>query len=141
MQGETESGRSCVEAWFMGGHGNIGGAQACDGLALWPLQYLLSEAQHLGLVLGFQMHERARINNPLDYSMPAETQPYDIPIKGGPDLKMWDITPKFVDNLAPLVYLSQAAYDSVSDREIPALQAASQGYCKWITHSNISVEV
>ena len=45
--------RSCREAWFLGTHGNLGGACAEDGLALWLLQWVLSEAQKFGLRIKF----------------------------------------------------------------------------------------
>ena len=45
------SRRSYQEAWFLGSHSDIGGAREKDGLTLYPLQWILSEAVHFGLEL------------------------------------------------------------------------------------------
>ncbi|TGZ80739.1 hypothetical protein EX30DRAFT_364382 [Ascodesmis nigricans] len=39
---------SYLEAWFFGFHHDIGGGDAVQGLALWPLQWILHEASDLG---------------------------------------------------------------------------------------------
>lgn len=42
---------SYLEAWFFGYHHDIGGGDAVQGLALWPLQWILNAAIENGLVL------------------------------------------------------------------------------------------
>lgn len=42
---------SFQESWFLGAHGDIGGACKSDGLSLWPLQWMVAEAQRFGLHL------------------------------------------------------------------------------------------
>ncbi len=63
IQSETE-GQSIQEAWFAGTHGNLGGSCKQDGLALWPLHWLMTEAQAVGLVIGFKSIEQCDIPNP-----------------------------------------------------------------------------
>lgn len=42
---------SYLEAWFFGFHHDIGGGDEAQGLALWPLQWILNAAMEYGLVL------------------------------------------------------------------------------------------
>ena len=62
--------KSFQEAWFAGTHNNIGGGCKDDGLALWPLQWILSEAQKYGLVLRFTKKEPYLDRNPQDLIFP-----------------------------------------------------------------------
>ena len=48
------SRRSFIQAWFVGAHMDMGGSSEKDGLALYPLQWMLGEAQSKGLVLEFE---------------------------------------------------------------------------------------
>ena len=59
--------RSIVQAWFVGAHIDMGGSARNDGLALYPLQWILGESRAKGLVLEFTRlaHPRAIIDNPL----------------------------------------------------------------------------
>ena len=63
--------RSFQEAWFAGSHGDIGGACEDDGLALWPLQWILSEAQRFGLVLNFRDEKSCGIVDPQKLIFPG----------------------------------------------------------------------
>lgn len=45
---------SLVQAWFVGRHIDMGGGAKHDGLALYPLQWMLQESQKYGLVLQYQ---------------------------------------------------------------------------------------
>lgn len=66
----ASSNRSCQEAWFVGTHGNLGGACKEDGLALWPLQWILSEAQNFGLALRFTATSGSSTKNPAHLIFP-----------------------------------------------------------------------
>ncbi|KAK1759979.1 hypothetical protein QBC47DRAFT_458153, partial [Echria macrotheca] len=59
--------RSIVQAWFIGAHMDMGGSNKEDGLALYPLQWMLIEAQKLGLCLEFAGNYGGRtgLTNPL----------------------------------------------------------------------------
>ncbi|CAM1510997.1 Fc.00g085100.m01.CDS01 [Cosmosporella sp. VM-42] len=69
---QCKTDQTCVEAWFLGGHGNVGGAMVEDGLALWPLQYFFSEAQKQGLELGFRHLLGVPVADPIKYAMPDD---------------------------------------------------------------------
>ncbi|KAL8723618.1 MAG: hypothetical protein Q9181_007246 [Wetmoreana brouardii] len=65
--------RSIVQAWFIGAHLDIGGSAAKDGLALYPLQWLLTESRAKGLELEFDgsFGNRANIDDPLKLIFPS----------------------------------------------------------------------
>lgn len=65
--------RSFVQARFLGAHIDIGGSAAKDGLALYSLQWMLTESKGKGLVLEFDrlFDERAKINDPLELVFPS----------------------------------------------------------------------
>ncbi|KAH7060920.1 hypothetical protein B0J12DRAFT_650686 [Macrophomina phaseolina] len=66
--------RSLVQAWFAGAHADMGGGAGDDGLALYPLQWMLLESQKCGLVLEHKpkKHYRDLIQNPLKLAFPDE---------------------------------------------------------------------
>ncbi|KAG9949285.1 hypothetical protein KCU85_g4404, partial [Aureobasidium melanogenum] len=66
-------GRSLIEAWFVGAHSDIGGGARDDGLSLYPLQWLLIESQHHGLMLQ-QNSQRMLIEDPLSLVFPSRRQ-------------------------------------------------------------------
>lgn len=65
--------RSCVQAWFLGTHGDMGGAQDQDGLSLYPLQWMLRESRKVGLVLESSPTPSTSvgIHNPLILAFPT----------------------------------------------------------------------
>ena len=65
--------RSIVQAWFFGAHIDIGGSSAKDGLALYPLQWMLIESRKKGLQLEFDgsFGDRAKIDDPLKLVFPS----------------------------------------------------------------------
>ena len=65
--------RSIVQAWFVGAHIDIGGSAAKDGLALYPLQWMLMESRNKGLELEFDgsFGDRAKIDDPLKLVFPS----------------------------------------------------------------------
>ena len=66
------SKRSFIQAWFVGAHIDMGGSSEKDGLALYPLQWILGESQSKGLVLGFEQSRIpwSGIDNPLRVLFP-----------------------------------------------------------------------
>lgn len=66
------STRSIIQAWFVGAHLDMGGSAKKDGLALYPLQWILDESKSKGLVLKFSQldHKWARIDDPLQVVFP-----------------------------------------------------------------------
>jgi Uncharacterized alpha/beta hydrolase domain (DUF2235) len=92
------SHRSALEAWFLGSHSDIGGATDTDGLSLYPLQWILSDSQDLGLVLEFQ-RPTGRLNlmdNPLRLVYPVSSTtnfpdpPFVFEIENGIRVKVQD---------------------------------------------------
>jgi hypothetical protein len=61
-------GRSFVQAWFVGRHRDIGGSATKDGLALYPLQWMILESKALGLAFMFEAGYggRTSVQNPLE---------------------------------------------------------------------------
>ena len=60
----SPTSHSNQEAWFVGTHGNLGGSCAEDGLSLWPLQWLVSEARQQNLVFGFRRIASSNVTDP-----------------------------------------------------------------------------
>lgn len=65
--------RSFVQSWFVGAHIDMGGSSQNDGLALYPLQWMLVESQSQGLLLEFEhlRHPWSGIDNPLRVVFPT----------------------------------------------------------------------
>jgi uncharacterized protein (DUF2235 family) len=96
---------SLQELWFLGSHGDLGGGNKQDGLALYPCQWLLSEARNFGLHLDFtpvtystlSIGDKTTVDNPLQLCFPSEQsevvksgrQP--ITSANGMSVKMWDL--------------------------------------------------
>ncbi|GAW19614.1 hypothetical protein ANO14919_091020 [Xylariales sp. No.14919] len=59
--------RTFVQAWFIGTHTDIGGSAQMDGLALYPLQWMMLESKAKGLIFKFEgdYGGRALLDNPL----------------------------------------------------------------------------
>ncbi|KAF2001569.1 hypothetical protein P154DRAFT_574916 [Amniculicola lignicola CBS 123094] len=81
----------------------------------------LSEAQNLGLVLGFQVHPEANVLDPLSYTLPTGKGLHEIPLKNGRSIVLWDIFLRCVGTLAPRVETTKALWHSMGDRTIPDL--------------------
>ncbi|KAI1345632.1 hypothetical protein F5Y01DRAFT_323014 [Xylaria sp. FL0043] len=59
--------RTFIQAWFIGTHTDLGGSTQMDGLALYPLQWMMLESKAKGLVFQFEgdYGGRAILDNPL----------------------------------------------------------------------------
>jgi hypothetical protein len=74
---------SIKEAWFLGSHGDLGGGNVQDGIALYPCQWLLHEAQDCGLDLSFSfvtykslsIKDKIAVEDPLKICFPANEDP------------------------------------------------------------------
>lgn len=98
---------SLLQAWFLGTHGDIGGSCAKDGLSLYPLQWLLSECNDTGLVLGSAhltrkktiTREEVAVDDPLELVFPRHLDgtnevpdiPHEFRTENGILVKLWDI--------------------------------------------------
>lgn len=95
---------SLLQAWFLGTHSDLSGANQADGLSLYPLQWILSEAETVGLVLGFTQHtyklgfmkKTANLDNPLallfegGYNKEA-TKVQEVVLENSIKVRMWDM--------------------------------------------------
>lgn len=81
------SKRSFVQAWFVGAHLDMGGSAKNDGLALYPLQWMLIESKTKGLVLEFSQppQVKVKIDDPLRVIFPKDE-------KDGPGCGVHDFT-------------------------------------------------
>lgn len=57
-------GHTSQEAWFAGTHSALGGGCEQDGLSLWPLQWLASEARKQSLIFGFKGIDQSSVTDP-----------------------------------------------------------------------------
>lgn len=107
----ASSEHSILQAWFVGTHEDLGGANSKDGLSLYPLQWILSEAESLGLTIGFQpielectevldSQERFFMDNPIDLVMPPKSQrqrtsnnqsEMSLKLENGITVRVWDL--------------------------------------------------
>lgn len=78
----SNTGASFLEAWFFGYHVDLGGSNAQRGLALWPLQWMLTCAIGEGLVLDSSYYKHPIL-------FPREVQPVNMPHQ--PYMKMTDM--------------------------------------------------
>lgn len=87
--------RSCIQAWFVGTHIDMGGSAERDGLALYPLQWIMLESEALGLVFGFEgtFDDKAPLENPLQLvGMEGNTKPrWQCKTENGVVVQMRDI--------------------------------------------------
>jgi T6SS, Phospholipase effector Tle1-like, catalytic domain len=113
---------SFQEAWFAGSHGNLGGACEEDGLALWPLQWIVSEAENHGLVLGFNRMPNSQLEDPARLIFPKDTGGVrEIDCANGIKVRMWSLTPMMrTKGFFPLVDSKRSTVfiTTTSDRDI-----------------------
>ncbi|OAG41002.1 hypothetical protein AYO21_04844 [Fonsecaea monophora] len=85
------TGRSFVQAWFMGSHQDLGGGAREDGLSLYPLQWLLIESMRAGLVLQPKQEDSvpAGKENPLSLAFPQYAG--EVPKLDGSEKIEWQI--------------------------------------------------
>lgn len=101
-----------VEAWFFGRQVDLGGTSGIDGLSLWPLQWLVSEATAKGLVLEGNIPDEA---DGSDLFMPSQGVIYPARFKNGVRLNMWDIRSAFeVHKITVLASMFEAGYKGTS---------------------------
>lgn len=122
---------SFQEAWFVGSHGNLGGACEEDGLALWPLQWIVGEAMNHGLVLGFNRMPNSQLEDPARLIFPKDTGGVrEVDCANGINVQMWNLTPIIqTKGFLPIVDGGRSSVNitTISDRAIFSTRAASPG--------------
>ncbi|KAK6081937.1 hypothetical protein SCUP515_02716 [Seiridium cupressi] len=101
----VDGSRSFVQAWFIGCHEDLGGGALHDGLALYPLQWMLHEARECGLVLDHaspnlpQLIEdpltlvfpESSFGGPIEKSSSGEILPWRFGYSNGLVVSMYDL--------------------------------------------------
>jgi uncharacterized protein (DUF2235 family) len=101
----TDGEHSLLQAWFIGSHGDLGGADKQDGLSLYPLQWMLLEARKTGLFLGWEPIEYTnfagevrQLENPENLIFPYQDPldptflgPFECSLSNGIVVAMWDL--------------------------------------------------
>lgn len=101
---------SVLQAWFIGTHEDLGGANSKDGLSLYPLQWILSEAEMFGLTLGFHeiytdygdtgFDSQPYIDDPTKLIMPPQSKrdetgsrhsEMSLHLENGINVRLWDL--------------------------------------------------
>lgn len=128
--------RSIVQAWFVGAHMDVGGAAAKDGLALYPLQWMLIESRAKGLQLEFDgsFGNRAEIDDPLKVVFPSD-ESKTFKIKNGLEITMQDIRqahelPPYKPNYAIHLNMSKRKWMSKKPRAVFSQDGTLKGYCE-----------
>ncbi|KAL8724974.1 MAG: hypothetical protein Q9166_007648 [cf. Caloplaca sp. 2 TL-2023] len=144
------STRSFIQAWFVGAHIDIGGSSKRDGLALYPFQWILGEAQSKGLVLEFEKLQSSwsGIDDPLCVVFPKTEQDgkgYDMwtcTTKNGICVRMQDLRavhrlPKYEGRYSIKINSRDQFYWPRKAREIFNADGELRGYCGWAPQGTI----
>ncbi|KUJ07614.1 uncharacterized protein LY89DRAFT_691686 [Mollisia scopiformis] len=127
----NKNDHSFQEAWFAGSHGNLGGAGEEDGLALWPLQWIVSEAEKQGLVLGFNRMPKSELEDPAKLIFPKGTHGMkQIDCANGINICIWNLAPVLdTEGFFPLLDSGRSSVfiTTISDRAIFSTGGANSG--------------
>ena len=130
----ADSKRSLVEAWFTGGHADMGGCAKKAGLALYPLQWMLLEARKCGLAISV---DNKFTNDPLSLVFPKSEKkggrPWTCTSANGIVTTMHDFRSVHdVDDYS--VKLGSRLTTSLTlskPRHLFAANGTLHGYCDW----------
>jgi len=153
FNGNTLRDRSFIQAWFLGAHIDMGGSAAKDGLALYPLQWMLLESQKKGLVVGFDtsvstFSEEARIDNPINVVFPNHAANGEgralssFKVKNGLVVEMQDLRKvhdEYNGRYQICLNRNNAVYWPKKLREPFTPQGDLQGYCSYGSYYNCLV--
>ncbi len=133
-EGIEGSGRTALEAWFLGTHSDIGGGNEQDGLSLYPLQWMLSESRRQGLCLGFRKIHLDVIDDPIEICLPSKQHTWQCRLANGISVEIHDLrivhsSRKFCSSYGVRLNLSSSAW-AVKPREPfeRGKQSALKGY-------------
>lgn len=89
--------KTCIQAWFIDTHGDMGGSAEQDGLALYPFQWMMLGSQARGLYFRFDSHNcgfgcRARSENPLEITgLEGDAMKWSCKTQNGIEIHLRDI--------------------------------------------------
>ncbi|KAK3067020.1 hypothetical protein LTR53_016345, partial [Teratosphaeriaceae sp. CCFEE 6253] len=131
----SDSKRSVVEAWFTGGHADLGGCAKTVGLALYPLQWMLLEARKCGLAIAV---ESQWPTDPMLLVVPRSdkksARPWSCTTANGISTTMHDFRSVHdIDGYAVKLgsRLNTSLTASKPRHPFLASSAVLQGYCDW----------
>lgn len=98
LHNASKTDQSIIEAWFIGAHSDLGGANLSHGLSLYPLHWILTEASNVGLHLGFEALKfpMSNVDNMLEIIYPRNegqsinSEPHNFQLSNGISIKMHD---------------------------------------------------
>ncbi|KAL8775566.1 MAG: hypothetical protein Q9209_000062 [Squamulea sp. 1 TL-2023] len=142
--------RSFIQAWFVGAHIDMGGSSEKDGLALYPLQWMLIESQSQGLVLEFEQLKApwSGIDNPLRVVFPESEKEgkgrniETFTTKNGICVRMQDLRkvhklPDYRGRYSININSRTQFYWQRKAREIFVAREELRGYCEWAPQGTI----
>ena len=112
---EEMEGRTFVQAWFMGGHDDMGGGSQHDGLSLYPLQWIVIEAMKAGLVVGADPKESSK-NSPLALAFPQFAG--NVPSLGSGEKIEWAMS--YANNIPVSMYDLASIHGPTSSEKDPS---------------------
>jgi Uncharacterized alpha/beta hydrolase domain (DUF2235) len=151
---DTLRDRSFIQAWFLGAHIDMGGSTVKDGLALYPLQWMLLESEKKGLVLEFDtsFNKQASIDNPLKVVFPEDEADgkgrglWACKVRNGLTVEMQDVRkvhglPKYKGRYGLRLNRNNAVFWPRKMREPFAIDGYLNGYCEDGSYCNLLVSV
>lgn len=108
-------GRTFIQAWFLGFYTNVLGGNTQDGLALYPLQWILIEAMLQGLCVSFDVQDQrgASMENPLALAFPQYAG--GMPDLSGSEKIQWQI--RYVNNIQVSMFDLQSLHAPKNNAE------------------------
>lgn len=143
----VESGRSLVQAYFIGNHLDMGGSAKKAGLSLYPLQWMLLEAKACGLATEFDGGARDLIDtrNPLAIVFPKlagkkSSGDWSCRTSNGIVTPMQDIRDVHEQNHGDYIIKMNTGVGSIRAKKSRTPFAADgglRGYCDWAPQGTI----
>ncbi|KAK5064246.1 hypothetical protein LTR84_000079 [Exophiala bonariae] len=102
-----------IQAWFIGGHQDLGGGSSEDGLSLYPLQWMILESIRAGVIFRFeeQKGSGSPMENPLALSLPHFAG--EVPTFRGEEKIEWQI--QYANGLIVSLYDLQSVHGLSTD--------------------------
>lgn len=147
----VQESRSLVQAWFIGNHNDMGGSSPKAGLGLYPLQWMLLEAMHCGLVIDLDAGSKgwSRSHNPLSVVFPNHSkrnkqteEAWHCCTANGIEVSMHDLRKvhglgKSEENYAVKLNSKFGTIRQKKSRDVFNENGILRGYCDWAPQGTI----